>query len=176
MAETGCVFDVQVPAGPARTPEQVMHPEPGSGKNAPRAVNRWYTIDITAGRDVTIGKVFDEAERRDPEHARTWIALVRRQRPPDNLRIKAEAKQKHNITVEIIIDFVHVLEYLWKAAWSFQPAKATPPPGDLGPQTCPGHPGRSPDPRRRCSATSRHLPPTSTPAGRENADKYARPT
>jgi len=25
---------------------------------------------------VTIGKVFDEADRRDPDHRRTWIALV----------------------------------------------------------------------------------------------------
>ena len=77
MAETGAVFDVAVPDGPARTPEQVMRPEGGSGKKKPpRAQNRWYTCDITAGRDVTIGKVFDEAERRDPGHARTWIALI----------------------------------------------------------------------------------------------------
>jgi hypothetical protein len=78
MAETGCVFDVQPPgpAGPARSAEQIMRPEPGSAKNAPRAVNRWYTCDITAGRGHTISKIFDEAERRDPGHARTWIALV----------------------------------------------------------------------------------------------------
>ena len=76
MAETGCVFDVQVPAGP-RTHSRAGHASgPGSGKNAPRAVNRWYTTDITACRDVTIGKVFDEAERRDPGHRRTWIALA----------------------------------------------------------------------------------------------------
>ncbi len=46
-----------------------MRPDPGTARNAPRAVNRWYACDITAGRDVTIGKVFDEAERRDPGHA-----------------------------------------------------------------------------------------------------------
>ena len=68
MAETGCVFDVAVPDGPARTPEQVMRPDPGqAARRQPRAVNRWYACDITAGRDVTIGKVFDEAERRDPD-------------------------------------------------------------------------------------------------------------
>jgi hypothetical protein len=39
-------------------------------------VNRWYTCDITAGRDVTTGKVFDEAGRRDPGHQRTLIVLV----------------------------------------------------------------------------------------------------
>ena len=117
MAETGCVFDVAVPSGPARTPEQVMRPEPGSSKNTPRAVNRWYTTDITAGRDVTIGKIFDEADRRDPGHARTWIALV----DGDNyqLGLFQAAAAARGITLAIVIDFIHVLEYLWKAAWCF---------------------------------------------------------
>src|SRR5205085_7588244 len=76
MAETGCVFDVIAPDGPPRTPEEIMTREPGEPARGPQAVNRWYACDITAGRDVTIGKVFDEADRRDPDHRRTWIALV----------------------------------------------------------------------------------------------------
>jgi hypothetical protein len=32
--------------------------------------------------------------------------------------ITTEAKRRH-VTVHIICDFIHVLEYLWKAAWSF---------------------------------------------------------
>ena len=117
MAETGAVFDVAVPDGPARTPEQVMRPDPGSGKKPPRAQNRWYACDITAGRDVTIGKVFAEADRRDPGHARTWIALV----DGDNyqLGLFRAAAAARGITLAIVIDFIHVLEYLWKAAWCF---------------------------------------------------------
>jgi hypothetical protein len=119
MAETGCVFDVAVPDGPPRTPGQVMRPDPDPRARpaAPRAVNRWYACDITAGRDVTIGKVFDEAERRDPGHRRTWIALA----DGDNFQlglIRAEAERR-GVTVTILIDFIHVLEYLWKAAWCF---------------------------------------------------------
>jgi hypothetical protein len=120
MAETGCVFDVRPPEGSgplSRTPEQIMRPQPGSGKTAPRAVNRWYTTDITAGRDVTIGKVFDQAERRDPGHHRTWIALA----DGDNYQIgliQAQAAAR-GITLTILVDFIHVLEYLWKAAWCF---------------------------------------------------------
>jgi hypothetical protein len=117
MAETGCVFDVAVPGGPPRTPGQVMRPDPGCAQTAPHAVNRWYTCDITAGRDVTIGKIFDEAGRRDPDHARTWIALA----DGDIYQIglfQAQAAQR-GITVTILIDFIHVLEYLWKAAWCF---------------------------------------------------------
>ncbi len=121
MAETGAVFDVAVPDGPARTPEQVMRPDPGSGKKPPRAQNRWYACDITAGRDVTIGKIFAEADRRDPGHARTWIALV----DGDNYQLSLfqAAAAARGITLAIVIDFIHVLEYLWKAAWCFHPPR-----------------------------------------------------
>ena len=116
MAETGAVFDV-VPQ--PRTPEQVMRPEEegGAGKKPPLAQNRWYTCDITAGRDVTIGKIFDQADRRDPDHARTWLALV----DGDNhqLGLFQAAAAARGITLFILIDFIHVLEYLWKAAWCF---------------------------------------------------------
>jgi hypothetical protein len=115
MAETGAVFDVVVPDEP-RTPEQVMRPDPGREK-PPRGENRWYTCDITAGRDVTIGKIFAEADRRDPDRLRTWIALV----DGDIYQLglfQAQAAAR-GITLAIVIDFIHVLEYLWKAAWCF---------------------------------------------------------
>jgi hypothetical protein len=118
MAETGCVFDVAVPDGPPRIPGQVMRPDPGGEPPArPHAVNRWYTCDITAGRDVTISKVFDEADRRDPGHRRTWIALVDGDIYQLGL-IQAQAAAR-GITLAILVDFIHVLEYLWKAAWCF---------------------------------------------------------
>jgi hypothetical protein len=121
MAETGAVFDVAVPDGPARTPEQVMRPDPGSGKKPPRAQDRWYACDITAGRDVTIGKVFDEADRRDPGHLRTWIALV--DGDIYQLGLFQAAAAARGITLAVVIDFIHVLEYLWKAAWCFHPPR-----------------------------------------------------
>ena len=115
MAETGCVFDVA--PGQPRTPEQVMRPDPGTAQDRPRAGNRWYACDITAGRDVTIGKVFDQADRRDPGHARTWIALVDGDIHQLGL-IQAQAAAR-GITLAILVDFIRVLEYLWKTAWCF---------------------------------------------------------
>ena len=105
-------------------------PHPGAGhapgsrprpRSAPRAENRWYACDITAGRDVTIGKIFDEADRRDPDHLRTWIALV--DGDIYQLGLIQAAAAARGITLAIVIDFIHVLEYLWKAAWCFHPPR-----------------------------------------------------
>jgi hypothetical protein len=117
MAETGCVYD----ARPApRRAEQIMHPgqdTPGRRDGPRQAVNRRYFIDIAADRAHTISTIFDEAQRRDPAGARTWIALI----DGDNHQIslfRAQAADR-GMTVTILIDFIHVLEYLWKAAWCF---------------------------------------------------------
>jgi hypothetical protein len=125
IAETGAVFDILPPpeagAGP-RTPEQIMGRAPGqAAPPGPRAVNRWYTAQIAASRAETITMLFDQAEHRDPGHARTWIALA----DGDNHQIDvitAEAAAR-DVDVTIVIDFIHVIEYLWKAAWCFHPPR-----------------------------------------------------
>jgi len=111
MAETGVVFDVQPPDVP-RTPEQIMGRAPGQTPPAgPSAVSRWYTVGITASRAATISALFDQAERRDPGHARPWIALVDGDvHQIEVIRAQAGAR---GVTITILIDFIHVLEYLW---------------------------------------------------------------
>ena len=120
MAQTGCVFDV-IPPDQPRTPEQVMASRASGRKQAPRTLRRWYCVDIAADRAETIRAVFDEAGRRDPGHARTWIALV----DGDNHQIALIQDQAANrgVAVTIVIDFIHVLEYLWDAAWCFHPPR-----------------------------------------------------
>jgi hypothetical protein len=124
IAETGVVFDVLPPdagEGP-RTPEQVMGRAPGqAAPQGPRAVNRWYIADITASCAETIAALFDHAERRDPGHARPWIALVDGANHQIDV-ITAEAAAR-DAEVTILIDFIHVTGYLWKAAWCFHPAR-----------------------------------------------------
>jgi hypothetical protein len=124
IAETACVFDV-IPR--ARTPEEVMASHHGGEdaqggtsskkKPAPKAVSRRYRADIAADRSVSIGWLFDEAGRRDPGQARDWIALV----DGDNHQIRLieqEAAARGITGITILIDLIHVLEYLWKAAWA----------------------------------------------------------
>jgi hypothetical protein len=80
-------------------------------------VNRWYTCDITADRAVTIAKVSGHAERRDPGHARPWIALA--DGDIHQLALIQHEAATRGIGITILVDFIHVLEYLWKTAWCF---------------------------------------------------------
>ncbi len=122
IAEVGCVFDVLPPPEGPRTPEQVMGRAPGQpAPPGPRAVNRWYAVQVTASRAETIALLFDEAERRDPAHARPWIALVDGDRHQIDV-IRAEAAAR-GVKVTIVADLIHVIEYLWKAAWCFCPPR-----------------------------------------------------
>jgi hypothetical protein len=103
-----------------RTPGDIIAP-PGQGPRArqpgPAAAGKWLTASVTDDIGTVIAAGFDEAERRDPGHRRPWVALV----DGNNAQIEAittEARQRH-VTTHIVCDLIHVLEYLWKAAWSF---------------------------------------------------------
>ena len=83
----------------------------------PVVTGKWLAANVTDDIPAVIAAMFDEAERRDPTHQRTWVALVDGNRQQiDTIRDQATAR---GVTVTILIDFVHVLEYLWKAAWTF---------------------------------------------------------
>jgi len=65
--------------------------------------------------------MFREATRRDPGHRRTWVCLLDGNAHQID-RVNAEAKAKaRSVTVAIVIDLIHVLEYLWGAAWCLYP-------------------------------------------------------
>jgi hypothetical protein len=117
MAELACVYD----AAPApRAPGDIITP-PGTEKKerspGPRATGKWLTASVTDDIPAVIAAAFGEAQRRDPGHRRSWIALVDGNRTQIEA-ITAEAARR-GVTMPVICDFVHVLEYTWKAAWSF---------------------------------------------------------
>ncbi len=116
MAEVGCVYDL---APVPRTPEQILR-RPDDQEVAPpgpKAKAKWVTASVVDDAATVVAQIFAEAERRDPDHQRTWIALVDGNNHQIEL-INREAR-KRQLTVHIVVDFIHVLEYLWKAAWCF---------------------------------------------------------
>ena len=117
MAEVGAVYD----ATPAvRTVADIM-PSSDAERDAatagPTAANKWLTASVEQSTSTVIGTIFDEAVRRDPRHQRTWVVLVDGNGHQLD-RIAAEASARE-VTISVVVDFVHVLEYLWKAAWCF---------------------------------------------------------
>ena len=123
MAETGAVFDSLPPDGPPRTPRDIMARPPGQPPRTPRAVNKWYTCGITAACAEVIAQVFEEADRRDPARRRDWLALVDGNAHQIACFQAGAAERGKDIT--ILIDFIHVIEYLWKAALCFTPPGGT---------------------------------------------------
>ena len=84
---------------------------------APTAKNKWLTASVVDDAATVISQIFGEAQRRDPDHQRTWIAMVDGAKHQID-RIQTEAKARQ-VQVHIVCDFVHVLEYIWSSAWSF---------------------------------------------------------
>lgn len=115
MAEVGAVYTASpVP----RSPTDVMaHRGNGPPKQAPEAAHKWLTASVTDDAATVIATVFDQATRRDPDHQHTWVALVDGNNHQIN-RINTEATNR-DIDITILVDWIHVLEYLWSAAWSF---------------------------------------------------------
>ena len=116
MAMLGAVYDVQ-PA--PRTAADIIAPEGADRERAPgpRATGKWLTGSVTDNTQTVISAVFDQAEQRDPDHKRTWLVLV------DGARAQIEQIQTEaalrGARIHIVCDFIHVLEYLWRAAWCF---------------------------------------------------------
>ncbi|WP_155334405.1 ISKra4 family transposase, partial [Acrocarpospora corrugata] len=130
MAELAVVYDAlpvtraaadvisRTPARPASEAEDATGLKESAGRRrGPKAVGKWLTASLIRDIPAVVAAGFDEAERRDPAHERIWVVLVDGNRTQIDA-IKAEATRRE-ITVYIVLDFVHVLEYIWRAGWSF---------------------------------------------------------
>jgi hypothetical protein len=129
MAELACVYDavpvprtaediISTPAQKRRKNKgQAAKPESKGKPREPQAKGKWLTASVTDDIPAVISTAFGEAGRRDPGHQREWAVLV----DGNSTQIEAVTAEaaSRGVTVTIVIDFIHVLEYLWKAAWSF---------------------------------------------------------
>ena len=86
-------------------------------RRRPRPRDKRVWASITKTPKAVIRDAFEDARRRDPSFRRTWVALVDGNR--DQLRLVKKAARKLGVTVTIVVDLIHVIEYLWKAAYAF---------------------------------------------------------
>ena len=113
MATVASVYEVDPYS---RTAEPIMGlAEPETIR--PKVRNKRVWASLRQSPAEVIEELFAEAQRRDPQHERTWIVLVDGQ---EAQRGEVEAAMaRHRADTVVIQDFVHALEYLWKAAYCF---------------------------------------------------------
>ena len=117
MAEVGAVYDLAPVPRSAADVLASKHDDGASPQPAPKATGKRVTASVADDAAEVVGRVFDEAERRDPRHQRTWVALVDGNNHQID-RINAEAEDRE-LKVTVLVDLIHVMEYIWGAAWCF---------------------------------------------------------
>ena len=102
-----------------RTPEQILQPDqhPQSPRPRPEHKRTWARVEPSTAAMVEEG--FAEALRRDPEQTMRWVVLVDGQE--ELVRQVQAVADRYKVEVTIIQDFIHALEYLWKAAHVLHP-------------------------------------------------------
>ena len=88
-------------------------------RNRPRPEGKRVWASLAQEPDEVIDEAFLDAASRDPKRRKRWVVLL--DGHPDQLeRVRATAT-RHRVNVTIVLDLIHVLEYLWKAAYVFYP-------------------------------------------------------
>ena len=121
MAEVAAVYAV---SPWVRTTDQVLK-APGCGPLPPRPRPKnkrvWASV-VDSACDV-VHDAFHEAVIRDPELQRSWVVLV--DGNIDQVRYARQAAVGIGQPITLILDIIHAIEYVWKAAWALH-AKSDP--------------------------------------------------
>jgi hypothetical protein len=119
MAQVATVYTI---APWVRTAADILHTLRPDDLDAsrPRPTHKrvWASVEHAPQR--VVDDAFAEAVRRDPDRRRRWVVLVDGQR--DQIKRVQRAARRFGAEVTIVLDIVHVLEYLWRAAYAFHAA------------------------------------------------------
>jgi hypothetical protein len=121
MAEVAAVYaiepHVRVPEDIVRELRPVQDVESEKRRPKPSGKRVWASVERDAEK--VIEEAFDEASRRDPERKRRWVVLVDGQE--GQLSLIEAAAARRGVQITLVLDIIHVLEYLWRAAYCFHP-------------------------------------------------------
>jgi hypothetical protein len=119
MAEVAAVYEVEpFPREPEDILRELRPVQDTSSKRArPKPVDKrvWASVVYDAGQ--VIDDAFQEALRRDPERRLPWVVLVDGNEA--QLEQVYQAAARAGVEITVILDVIHVLEYLWKASYCF---------------------------------------------------------
>jgi len=103
-----------------RTPKEVIDSlfatDTSTGRpKRPKPSHKRVWASLTADKDTFIADVKAEMTRRDPEHQQTWVIVTDGERALQHRVIKTF----ENVT--LVLDLLHALDKLWKAAHALHP-------------------------------------------------------
>lgn len=102
-----------------RTAEQILERKQQPEGSRPQPENKRTWARVEADQGTVIEQGFAEAVRRDPDQQMHWVVLTDGQE--DLLRQVYAAAKRYKVEIMVVQDFVHVLEYLWTAAYALHP-------------------------------------------------------
>jgi len=104
-----------------RTPEEILPASalPQKGPTRPRPEHKRVWASLAHTPEAVIREMFEEAALRDPKGQKCWVALVDGNLPQIN-HLQQLAEER-NIPLIIVVDFIHVAQYVWKAATALCP-------------------------------------------------------
>jgi hypothetical protein len=102
-----------------RNPEDLIGKSPFRHDRRPCPEQKRVWASLEKKPEEVIRHAFEEARHRDPDGQKTWVALVDGNR--DQIRIFKRVAKEKGVHLTIIVDLIHVIEYLWKAGRAFHP-------------------------------------------------------
>lgn len=101
-----------------RTPNDILDNLDGKeAKVRPKPQNKRVFASVKKTAAQVVGEAFAEALRRDPARQHRWVALVDGNKT--QIQEIREAAKSADVEVTLVLDIIHVTEYLWSAAWEF---------------------------------------------------------
>lgn len=118
MSTVAAVYTV----GPCvRTAEDVIaglrHIRDAEAPKRPRPEGKRVWASLERRPEDVVRDIFAEASLRDPERRKHWVFLLDGDSKLERW-VRAEARSK-GVQVTLVLDFIHALEYLWRAAHVF---------------------------------------------------------
>lgn len=107
----------------ARTPNEIIDElaRREAAKRRPRPSKKRVWASVEKDTDDVIKAMFEEAHKRDPKHKKAWVILVDGNK--HQLRLVRSFAKKEGVAAVVILDMIHVTEYLWDAARVFNDEK-----------------------------------------------------
>lgn len=117
MASVASIYSVEPWV---RTPEEILpEQKPQKVEKRPQPEQKRVWASLERSPEEVITAMFDEAVHRDPKQKKCWVALVDGNEP--QIQLMERLAKERKLDVPILLDFIHVAEYVWEAAKALFP-------------------------------------------------------